>query len=65
MNRKISGFRQDEESFWIANLECGHSQHVRHNPPLISRPWVNSDIGRKEHLGTYLKCKECEAERQP
>ncbi len=62
MDKKISGFRQDEESFWVANLECGHNQHVRHNPPLISRSWVNSEAGRKEHLGTYLNCKICEAE---
>jgi len=64
MDRKISGFCQDEDSYWVANLECGHKQHVRHNPPLISRPWVNSESGRKEHLGTWLKCKTCKTESQ-
>ncbi|MEK9628138.1 MAG: DUF3565 domain-containing protein [Nitrospinota bacterium] len=62
MKRRISGFHQDEESFWVARLECGHNQHVRHNPPLISRPWVNSEAGRQEHIGTYLNCKFCETE---
>ena len=64
MDRKISGFFQDEDSYWVANLECGHKQHVRHNLPMISRPWVNSELGRQEHLGTWLKCKICKTESQ-
>ena len=40
MDRRIAGFHQDEESFWVAELECGHQQHVRHNPPMTLRPWV-------------------------
>jgi len=34
------GFHQDEDSDWVAALECGHSQHVRHDPPWMERPWV-------------------------
>jgi hypothetical protein len=52
-------FHQDEESFWVAELECGHKQHVRHNPPMTLRPWVNDENGRKERLGTFLSCKAC------
>ena len=26
--RKIVGFHQDEERHWVADLECGHTQHV-------------------------------------
>ncbi|MBT6295895.1 MAG: DUF3565 domain-containing protein, partial [Nitrospina sp.] len=33
-------------------------------PPMISRPWVNSELGRQEHLGTWLKCKICKTESQ-
>ncbi|MBT3508703.1 MAG: DUF3565 domain-containing protein [Nitrospina sp.] len=62
MEKKISGFHQDEESFWVAELECGHNQHVRHRPPLIIRPWVNDEEGRKERLGTLLNCVVCDSE---
>ncbi len=34
--RKTVGFHQDECFDWIADLECGHQQHVRHNP--LSEP---------------------------
>ena len=30
--RKIVGFHLDENLDWVAELECGHQQHVR--PPL-------------------------------
>lgn len=58
----ITGFHQDEENYWVAELECGHNQHVRHRPPMIIRHWVNNDKGRKERLGTFLNCKVCDSE---
>lgn len=60
MKRAILGFRQDEEEHWVAILECGHSQHVRHNPPLMHRPWVLSEEGRASRLGMKLDCKICD-----
>jgi hypothetical protein len=57
--RRIVGFSQDAESHWVARLSCGHSQHVRHEPPLQSRPWVLSLEGRQAHVGTSLSCMEC------
>ncbi|MBT3923562.1 MAG: DUF3565 domain-containing protein [Nitrospina sp.] len=62
MKRKISGFHQDEEIFWVAELECGHNQHVRHRPPLILRPWVNDEVSRGKRLGTLLNCVICDLE---
>ena len=62
MDRRIAGFHQDEESFWVAELECGHNQHVRHRPPMVIRPWVNHEKGRQERLGTLLACKACNSE---
>lgn len=62
MDRKISGFHQDDENFWVAELECGHNQHVRHRPPMIIRPWVNHEKARKERLGTLLNCTACDSE---
>ena len=41
--RKIVGFHQDDQSNWVADLECGHTQHVRHNPPWMNRLWVMTD----------------------
>jgi Protein of unknown function (DUF3565) len=57
--RRIVGFHQDENGDWVAELECGHGQHVRHNPPWSSRPWVTTPEGRKAHLGRELDCKKC------
>ena len=62
MDMRISGFHQDEESFWVAELECGHNQHVRHNPPMTFRPWVNDEHSRKERIETFLSCKTCDSE---
>ncbi|MBA3441759.1 MAG: DUF3565 domain-containing protein [Pyrinomonadaceae bacterium] len=60
MNRKIVGFDTDAQSDWVAQLECGHRQHVRHNPPLVSRPWVTTPEGRASRTGAELNCKLCD-----
>jgi hypothetical protein len=41
MERSIVGFHQDTEHHWVAELECGHFQHTRHDPPWVNRPWVS------------------------
>ncbi|MEO8202201.1 MAG: DUF3565 domain-containing protein, partial [Gemmatimonadota bacterium] len=56
---RIVSFHQDEEFHWVAELECGHQQHVRHDPPWQVRPWVLSGTTRAEHLGTTLDCPLC------
>lgn len=58
--RQIVGFHQDDEQHWVADLDCGHSQHVRHDPPWQVRPWVITVEGRREHIGTVLDCTLCE-----
>lgn len=60
MQRHIIGFHLDEEAHWVAELDCGHNQHVRHDPPWINRPWVTSFEGRKSQLGQALNCKKCD-----
>jgi uncharacterized protein DUF3565 len=62
MERKIVGYHQDEERHWVAELECGHTQHVRHNPPWINRPWVMTPEGRQRALGALLNCRKCDSE---
>lgn len=60
MLRHITGFHRDDAGDWVAELECGHGQHVRHKPPFINRPWVLSEAGRRSHLGEPLDCLKCE-----
>jgi Protein of unknown function (DUF3565) len=62
LERQIIGFHQDEQGDWVADLECGHTQHVRHNPPWIDRPWVTTPQGRQSRLGMPLDCRACEAQ---
>ena len=60
VKRRIAGYHQDEERHWVAELDCGHTQHVRHDPPWQVRPWVTSEDGRSSHLGSELDCRRCE-----
>ena len=57
VQRKIIGFHQDEAQEWVADLEWGHKQHVRHTPPWLKRPWVVSPEGRRSRLRYTLDCK--------
>ena len=57
--RVIIGFRRDDEAHWVAELECGHSQHMRHEPPWQVRPWVLTDEGRRGFIGTVIPCSPC------
>ncbi|MYC28339.1 MAG: DUF3565 domain-containing protein [Nitrospira sp. SB0662_bin_26] len=62
MKQRIIGFHQDEHGDWVADLECGHGQHVRHDPPWSQRPWVVTQEGRTQKLGETLLCKKCNEE---
>lgn len=57
--RQITGYHLDDEGHWIAQLSCGHNQHVRHDPPWEQRPWVLSPNGRDTMLGFELNCVKC------
>jgi hypothetical protein len=58
--RKIVAFHRDDGGDWVADLDCGHTQHVRHNPPWQNREWVTREDGRREHIGRELPCAKCE-----
>ncbi|CAN5843076.1 hypothetical protein BH11MYX3_BH11MYX3_34840 [soil metagenome] len=60
MQRVIAGFHQDPAEDWVADLICGHGQHVRHKPPFWSRPWVLTPDGRTSRLGLPLDCVLCD-----
>jgi Protein of unknown function (DUF3565) len=65
VQRAIAGFHQDQEDHWVAELECGHTRHVRHNPPWQNRPWVVTQEGRTRFLGTMLDCAICDEAIRP
>ena len=65
MDQRIVGFHKDEEQHWVAELECGHGQHVRHDPPWTNRAWVQTSEGRAKALGAVLNCVKCDAGAPP
>ena len=62
MLKAIAGYHTDDEDHWVAELQCGHFQHVRHQPPFINRPWVMTLVTRKKMLGQQLNCVKCDEE---
>jgi len=60
MKQAITGFHQDDQGHWVAELACGHEQHVRHDPPWQVRPWVLTEEGRRTRLGEILNCVRCD-----
>jgi len=65
MKQPIAGYHLDDEGHWVAELACGHFQHVRHTPPWVARPWVTTEAGRQAYLGKRLECKKCELGAPP
>jgi tellurite resistance-related uncharacterized protein len=65
VRRSIVGYHRDEADDWVAELTCGHNQHVRHRPPFQARPWVVDAEGRAARLGTPLDCPLCDRAELP
>ena len=65
METSITGFHQDAEGDWVADLACGHSQHMRHRPPWQRREWVTSAEGRETRMGVVIDCTLCDRIRIP
>ena len=61
MDTTIVGFHQDEAGDWVAELACGHGQHMRHKPPWQERLWVTTEQGRSLKLATHIECPLCDA----
>ena len=57
--RRIVGFHTDDEGHWVAELACGHTRHVRHDPPWQNHPWVTTPEGRHRFLGMEIGCAVC------
>ncbi len=60
MERPVTEFNLDDKDDWVASLGCGHTIHVRHNPPFQNRPWVLTHKGREETIGTMFDCVHCD-----
>ena len=60
MQQPIVGYHLDDEQHWVAELACGHHQHVRHQPPWTNRPWVITPEGRDAMRGHRLECRKCD-----
>jgi hypothetical protein len=65
MKQRIVAFHQDEEGHWVADLSCGHGQHVRHDPPWQVRAWVMTADGRDSRIGVALECMRCDRGEPP
>lgn len=60
MKQPITGYHKDDEGHWVAQLVCGHNQHVRHDPPWEVREWVTTKAGREQKVGNLLDCRKCD-----
>ena len=56
---RIIEFHQDEDGHWVVGLSCGHTQHLRHQPPWQNRDWVNVPEQRQARLGQSFACGWC------
>jgi hypothetical protein len=65
MERAIVGYHLDDEGQWVAELACGHFQHVRHDPPWQNRPWTQTPEGRAATRGHLLACRKCDQGAPP
>jgi hypothetical protein len=59
---RLLDFRQDEHGHWVAVLSCGHTQHLRHQPPWQNRAWVMDAEQRQARIGEGFICGWCATE---
>jgi tellurite methyltransferase len=65
VERSITGYHRDEVGDRVAELVCGHNQHVRHRPPFQIRPWVLTEGEREARVGAPLECPLCDRAELP
>jgi hypothetical protein len=62
---QLIDFAQDADGHWQAILSCGHTQHLRHQPPWQNRAWVLDAKQRASRLGLPFPCGWCMAAVAP
>ena len=65
MRRRCVGFHVGDDGDWVAELDCLHGQHQRHQPPFQERPWVTTEEGRATRLGADFDCPLCDRAELP
>lgn len=65
MKREVIAFHRDAQGDWAADLDCGHAQHTRHDPPFAERQWVLTESGRRSRIGAELNCVRCDRLESP
>lgn len=65
VERTITGFHEDDCDDYVADLACGHGQHVRHQPPFRLRPWIVDPVQHAERIGATLDCPLCDRAERP
>ncbi|MEL6821541.1 MAG: DUF3565 domain-containing protein [Calditrichota bacterium] len=60
MQCKILRFHKDEKGDWIVDLDCGHSRHMRHDPPWSNMDWIHSSEARWDRMQKPIECTECD-----
>lgn len=65
MKQALTGFRRDDAGEWVAELSCGHDQHMRHRPPFQLREWVLSPEGRAKRACEPVECPLCDRCERP
>lgn len=65
MEKVIAGFHLDRFQEWNADLECGHTVEMRHNPPYQECKWIGTAKGRQEHIGDTRECVYCDMPELP
>ncbi|HLD67743.1 MAG TPA: DUF3565 domain-containing protein [Pseudomonas sp.] len=59
---RLLDFHQDDMGHWVAVLSCGHTQHLRHQPPWQSQAWVVDPNQRQRRIGQPFTCGWCAQE---
>lgn len=57
--RIMLAIERDDAGEWIARLDCGHSRHLRHRPPLSAMPWLLDEAERTARIGQAIECGRC------
>jgi hypothetical protein len=65
MHQAITGYLQDDAGHWVAKLDCGHHEQMRHDPPTANNAWVLTHKGRNDKVGVVMICKKCIAGTPP
>ncbi len=57
--RRMLAFEPDGDG-WIVRLDCGHTRHIHHRPPLATNPWLLDAREREARVGQNIECARCE-----